>query len=118
MSWTLWLYAAAGTFKEFNRMVSAVLEHHFNNHDLIGEWCKAKKQRSDRESEKLCFRCKEKNNELCLHFKKHREEFMGKEALVELHHPHGANHVEGFKKLIMQFLPKDQTYCRTIEKIR
>jgi hypothetical protein len=69
--------------------------------DLCRECCKVKKERSDTKSEKLCFPCKEKNNELYLHFKKHQDESMEKESLVELHHLHDTNHVEGFSELII-----------------
>jgi hypothetical protein len=41
MSWTLRLYAS-GSFEDFQTAVTAVLEHHFNNHNLCGTWCKAK----------------------------------------------------------------------------
>ncbi len=39
--------------------------------------------------------------------------------MVELHHPHDTKHAEGFNKLITKFLPKNWTYCKTIEnKVR
>jgi hypothetical protein len=40
LSWTLRLHSA-GTYEEFKEAVVTVLEHHFNNHEYCGDWCKA-----------------------------------------------------------------------------
>jgi hypothetical protein len=113
MSWTLRLYAS-GSFEDFQTAVTAVLEHHFNNHDHCGTWCKAK-YGSDAEKKELRFRCKTTNHAMYLLFKSHHDQFMQEDSLRDLHHPHNTNHVEAFNKLITKFLPKDRTYCKTIE---
>jgi hypothetical protein len=41
---------------------------------------------------------------------KHHDKFMEEGALKN-----NTNHVEGFNGLIRKFLPKDRTYCKTIE---
>jgi hypothetical protein len=33
-----------GTFKEFETGLTAALEHHFDNHEHCGNWCKAKEK--------------------------------------------------------------------------
>ncbi len=35
--------------------------------------------------------------------------------LRQLKHEYDTNNVEGFNKFLTKFLPKDRTYCRTIE---
>jgi hypothetical protein len=61
----------------------------------------------------LQFRCKVCNKELYLFLKKHHDEFMANVKLQQLYHQYDTNNVEG------TFLPKDRTYCQTIEnKVR
>jgi hypothetical protein len=52
---------------------------------------------------------------LYLFLKKHHEEFMVDAKLRQLYHQYDTNNVEGFNKFSMNFLPKDRTYCQTIE---
>jgi hypothetical protein len=74
MSWTLCLHAG-DTFEEFQKAVLAVLEQHFGNHDLCGEWCK-EKYVSDAEKTKLRLQCKDKSTNMYLHFKTHQDQFI------------------------------------------
>ena len=107
MSWTLRLFGG-GTFEEFLRAFQAVLEHHFDNHELCATWCTEKSALGT--EKKRIFRCKEKNKDMYLCFKKHHDQFMQEDSLREPHHSHDTNHVEAFNKLITKFLPKDRTY--------
>jgi hypothetical protein len=50
-----------------------------------------------------------------LFMKRHHEEFMKEEKLRQLFHGYDTNNVEGFNKFLTKFLPKDRTYCQTIE---
>jgi hypothetical protein len=116
LSWTLRL-RTKGTYEEFRIAVLACLEHHFDNHDHCLEvWCPAKRATDDsREKHSLRLRCKTKNHEMYAKFKEYHEAFMDKDKLVQLFHGWDTNAVESFNKLLTKFLPKDRTYCNTIE---
>jgi hypothetical protein len=115
MSWTLRLHSN-GTYAEFRKAVLAVLEHHFNNHQHCAEWCKSATGTVEEIRESgLRFRCKVRNKELYLFLKGHHEQFMEDAKLRQLHHQYDTNNVEGFNKFLTKFLPKDKTYCKTIE---
>jgi hypothetical protein len=47
--------------------------------------------------------------------KKHHEKFMEDSKLRQLWHKYDTNNVEAFNKFLTEFLPKDKTYCQTIE---
>jgi hypothetical protein len=47
--------------------------------------------------------------------KKHHEKCMQEDKLRQLFHQYDTNAVEGFNKFLTKFLPKDRTYCQTIE---
>ena len=117
MSWTLRLHSD-GTYLEFRKAVLAVLEHHFNNHEHCGSWCKSiGGDQTEEEGRELGlrFRCKERNKDLYVFLKRHHEKFMEDSKLVQLWHRYDTNNVEGFNKFLTKFLPKDKTYCQTIE---
>jgi hypothetical protein len=116
LSWTLCL-RTKGTYKEFRIAVLACLEHHFDNHEhCLDEWCPSKRAEGvarKKYSLRLC--CKEKNHELYAKFKEYHEGFMERDKLVQLFYGWDTNDVESFNKLLTKFLPKDRTYCKTIE---
>jgi hypothetical protein len=115
MSWTLRLHSH-GTFPEFQRAVLAVLEHHFNNHEHCEAWCKAAHGTEEEIREQgLRFRCKVRNKKLYEFLKKHHEKFSEETKLRQLWHRYDTNLVEAFNKFLTKFLPKDKTYCQTIE---
>jgi hypothetical protein len=87
LSWTLRI-RTGGTLEEFQEHLTAVLEHHFNNYDHCGDWCKAKGM---------------------------NDEFMEEDKLRQLFHSWDTNAVEGFNKLITKFLPKARTFYKTLE---
>ena len=108
--------AAKGTFNEFKTALTAVLEHHFDNHEHSGSWCKAKgKPGEETKESSLRFRWKTKNAAMYEHVKILHEEFMEEDQLRQLFHSWDTNAVKGFNKLITKFLPKDLTFCKTIE---
>ena len=118
MSWTLRLHCG-GTYAEFKTAVHAVLEHHFNNHEYCGDWCKAAEGTAEELVEnRLRFRCKTKDAKLYLFMKKHHEQFMEDTKLRQLFHQWDTNAVEGFNKFLTKFLPKDRTFCKTNENKR
>jgi hypothetical protein len=86
MSWTLRLHAR-GKLEEFKKAVRAVLKHHFHIHNLCGNCCETKCQLKS--EKQIVYRCKDKNKELYVLFKKHHDEFMEEDgAWKELHHLH------------------------------
>jgi hypothetical protein len=56
-----------------------------------------------------------KNPEMYTKFKEYHDRFVDKDKLVQLFHGWDTNAVESFNKLLTKFLPKDRTYCKTIE---
>jgi hypothetical protein len=115
LSWTLHLHYF-GTYEEFRTAVNAVLQHHFDDHSFCGDWCKsAQGTREEIEESGLRFRCKTRHSTLYEVMKKHHDKFMEEEKLRQLFHRYDTNTVEGFNKFLTKFLPKDRTYCQTIE---
>jgi hypothetical protein len=114
MSYTLRLHTG-GTYEEFKKAMTAVLQHHFNDHSFCGDWCPAR----DKPADGFRFRCKERNKDMYEFMSKNHEIFMEEDKLKQLFHMYDTQNVEGFNKLITKFLPKDKTYCQTIEnKVR
>jgi hypothetical protein len=94
--------------------VESVLEHHFNDHRLCGEWCQVKNLvGQEREEARLRYRNKEKNANFYLQVKEIFEEFYL--LLEEMMHEFDTNIVEGMNKFFTKFLPKDRTYAMSIE---
>jgi hypothetical protein len=117
LSWTLRL-RTKGTYEEFRITVLACLEHHFDIHKhCLGEWCPAKRAEGEsQEKHSLRLHCKTKNHERYTKFKEYHEGFMDKEKLVQLFYGWDTTDAfESFNKLLTKFLPKDSTYCNTIE---
>jgi hypothetical protein len=115
LSWTIRLHCF-GTYEEFKTAVLAVLEHHFNNHTICRDWCKSGQGTTEQiEETGLRFRCKTRNNALYQVMKKHHEKFMEEGKLRQLFHRYDTNTVEGFNKFLTKLLPKDRTYCQTVE---
>jgi hypothetical protein len=49
----------------------------------------------------------------------HHKLFMEESKLRQLFHQYDTNNVEGFNNVLTKLLPKDRTYCQTIEnKVR
>jgi hypothetical protein len=116
LSWTLGL-CRKGDYKEFQIAVLACLEHHFDNHEhCLDEWCPARRAEGhSREKHSLRLCCKTKNLEMYAKFEEYHEAFMDKDKLVQLFHGWDTNTVKSFNKLLTKFLPKDRTFCNTIE---
>jgi hypothetical protein len=81
----------------------AVLEHHFNNHDSCGDWCKAVLGTEEEMRQTgLRFRCKVHNKELYLFLKKHDDKFMVDAKLRQLYHQYDTNNVEGCNNIFAE----------------
>jgi hypothetical protein len=115
LSWALRI-RTGGTFKELQEYLTAVLEHHFDNHNHCGDWCKAKGMTGEeKQKNSLMFRCKTRNAAIYEQFKNLHDEFMKEDKLRQLFHSWDMNAIEGFNKRITKFLPKDRTFCKTFE---
>jgi hypothetical protein len=55
------------------------------------------------------------DHEIYAKFKEYHDGFLEKDKLVQLFHGWDMNAVESFNKLLTKFLPRDRTYCNTIE---
>jgi hypothetical protein len=105
-----------GSLEEMRRAIESVLEHHFNNHSLCGEWCKVKNlEGPERQEAMLKYRCKVINAAFYLQVKELFDEFY--KLLDEMMHGWDTNIVEGMNKFFTKFLPKDQTFAMTIENM-
>jgi hypothetical protein len=105
-----------GSLNDMKKAIESVLEHHFNNHSLCGEWCKVRNlEGPERQEVMLKYRCKEKNVVFYLQVKALFDEFY--KLLDEMMHEWDTNIVEGMNKFFTKFLPKDRTYATTIENM-
>ena len=96
----------------------AVIEHHFDNHEYCGEWCRRQSQ-TDEEKKKHYYRSKEKDAELYEKLQKLVARFITIEALKELAHSLDTNANEAFNQIISWMAPKNKVYSMSISlKIR
>ncbi len=94
--------------------VESVLEHHFNNHSLCGDWCRVKDLLGrEKELAMLNYRSKNLNPIFYLQVKVLFEQFYT--GLDKMLHAWDTNIVEGMNKFFTKFLPKDRTYALTVE---
>jgi hypothetical protein len=81
-----------GPFEEFKTGLTAVLEHHFDNHEHCGNWCKAKGKDSEEKKEQILrFCCKTKNKAMYKHFQGLNEDFMDEDKLKQVFHTWDTN---------------------------
>ena len=118
LSYAIRTNCRSGSLPIMKAAVNQVLEHHFNNHEECGEWCKLKPLTGEAlATAKLNYRCKVKNEKFYLQVKELFTEF--DLLLEEMLHEWDTNIVEGMNKFFCKFLPKDRTYAMTIEnKVR
>jgi hypothetical protein len=104
--------------KDLNQMrkaLTAVLEHHFNNHTFCGEWCRALFWKDDeRVSKALKYRCKKKNAKLYEQWKTHHDKFVADNWIRDFMHEYNSNKLKSFNGLLTKFLPKHKFFASTI----
>jgi hypothetical protein len=114
LSYAIRINCGADSVETLKNAVKSVLEHHFGNHSMCGDWCIFRGLEGEElEEAKVKYRCKEKNNKFYLQVKALFEEFYG--GLEEMMHQWDTNIVEGLNKFFTNFLPKDRTLVMTIE---
>jgi hypothetical protein len=90
----------------------AVLEHHFDNHQYCGDWCRRKrKTAAERAASIRFYRCKVKDVELhkLLHEKISR--FVSLDRLKEVAHGMDTQCNESFNNTASWLAPKNKVYC-------
>jgi hypothetical protein len=95
---------------------TAVLEHHFDNHQHCGDWCKRRLLSAEAKNSKRFYRCKKKDAMLY----KHLSDIVAKyttstlETLKEIAHGVDTNANESINNTISYFAPKNRVYCATV----
>ena len=103
------------TLEQMRQAMTAVLEHHFNNHEHCGEWCPAVYWKdNEKVSKALKYRCKEKNKKLYEQLKTHHEKFVTDAWMKDLMHDFDSNKPESFNGFLTKFLPKHKFFASTI----
>jgi hypothetical protein len=103
------------TYDEFkNTAMSPVLLHHFNNHSTCGTWCNHRNKDQEELAKLKKYRCKTANNKLYLQCVEIIKRFSTKECLHECHHIMNLQKNEAMNRSIMQYIPKDKIYSRTM----
>ena len=104
--------------KDFNLFCAAfapVIEHHFNNHELCGEWCAAKKLTDTKKTaDHLHYRCKVKNKLMYDNLKEIHKRYTTEQQLREIHHKVNTNLSESANFVVTKFLPKHKNFGTTI----
>jgi hypothetical protein len=97
---------------EFVDAAKAVLEHHFDNHEYCGDWCK-RKHESDEQRRRVIkyYRCKVKDAKLYNLLKGKLERFITLDKLVEMAHGMDTNVNEAFNQVCTWFAPKNKVFA-------
>lgn len=97
---------------KYDEAAKAVLEHHFDNHQYCGPWCRRKNQ-TDEQKKKRFFR----NKHMDLKLYKKLQEIVGRfttmERLKEVAHNMDTQVNESFNNTASWFAPKNKVYCGT-----
>jgi hypothetical protein len=110
-----WLFSGRRlSFTEFKKSAKSPVLHHFNDHPTCGTWCKHREKSEKELNELKKYRCKTKNDQLYLFCSEIIERFSTEENLRECHHRMYSQKNEAMKRSIMQYCPKERTYCRSM----
>jgi hypothetical protein len=110
-----WIFTGSSmSYDDFKDSALCPVLHHFNDHSKCGTWC----HHRDKDTEELAklkkYRCKKANNQLYLQCLEIIERFSTEERLKECHHTTNSQKNEAMNKSIMRYVPKDQTYGRSM----
>ena len=89
----------------------AVLEHHFDNHEYCGDFCKRAQEILDNVNNGKFYRNKEEDKELYNILVEVIAPFITMDRLAEIGHGHDTNVNEALNNIISWFAPKNKTYC-------
>jgi hypothetical protein len=103
------------SFPKFKVAAKAVLEHHFNNHKLCGDWSPAQKWKDDEVQRKaLKYRCKVRHAELYKQMLTIHNAYTDVWNLREIYHEVHSNKCESLNGFITKMLPIHKHYRWTI----
>ena len=92
----------------------AVLEHHFDNHEYCGDWCKRKRLSAEAAAaSQRYYRCKTKDKALYDALLPILNKYISFERLKEIAHGMDTNANESINNTISYFAPKNRVYCAT-----
>ena len=97
---------------EFELAAKAVLEHHFDNHDYCGDWCKRKLETAEsRKTSGRYYRCKTTDAKLYGLLQQRIKRFVAKDKLIEMAHRLDTNMNEAFNQICTWFAPKNKVFA-------
>jgi hypothetical protein len=98
--------------EEYSTVANAVLEHHFDNHEYCGDWCKRKNETEEqRKSSVKYYRCKERDQKLYALLQKTIARFVTQERLQDMAHNLDTNVNEAFNQICTWFLLKNKVFA-------
>jgi len=93
------------TNKDMLDSSKAVIEHHFDNDEHCGGWCRRRDQTEEERKKHYCCRCKDEDSALCKKLEQLTGRFITIEALKELAHSLDTNTNESFNQTISWMAP-------------
>jgi hypothetical protein len=97
---------------EFVEAANAVLEHHFDNHQYCGDWCKRKLETAEQRKRIIkYYRSKDKDPKLYVLLNNTIQRFTTLDKLVEMAHGMDTNVNEAFNQICTWFAPKNKVFC-------
>lgn len=102
---------------EWIKAAMAPLEHHFDNHEHCGEFCKRKKELLLKIETDKFYRCKDKDAALCKELKEAIAPHISLEKLREVAHAMDTNVNESLNNAVAWLAPKNKT-CSGSKSLR
>ena len=97
---------------QYENAGKAVLEHHFDNHEYCGLWCRRKTQTAQQRSEKKrYYRSKDDDKKLYEKLKETISRFVTLDRLRDVAHGLDTQVNESFNNTASWFAPKNKVYC-------
>jgi hypothetical protein len=99
---------------EYCQAAQACLEHHFDNHEFCGSWCKRKDESDESKKSSIkYYRSKDKDAKLYEVLQDKMERFCTQERLNEMAHTLDTNMNEAFNQICTWFAPKNKVFAGT-----
>jgi hypothetical protein len=99
---------------EYESAGRAVIEHHFDNHEHCGAWCRRKwMTKQQREASERFYRCKVKDAKLYSILNEIVSKYITTARLKEIAHGMDTNMNESLNNMISYFAPKNRVYCKS-----
>ena len=103
------------TDEEMTTAAKAVVEHHFDNHEFCGTWCRSKElSDEDKATCRKVHRDKEKDEALYNYLTNLLARFISLSALKEVAHPFDTQVNESLNDTFAWCAPKNKTHCGSV----